>query len=294
MSTLERAQAQAKVGAASVSGGPSARKDGPQDGRRRAPPPPTRRPPAHPPPARPQAAQAFLDKSDGRDKLLATVQYAAMFLAAGAPGDARRVQASVAAARKVFRVARPLEALAPLLHAPGLNAAKPLWLELLGKLKPALMALYFAGDHVVWAQQAGLLDKSRAGAVARAQRASLYCWVGGSLCTIVAEAAELAALTRRRAGEGEAEFAARQAAAAGEVRRRTTALVHALVQALLAVGLLELRPWKPRTVGALGVAASALNCYMLWPAAAPKGASAAPKAAVPAPAAPTPPRAKEL
>ncbi len=263
--------------------------------RRRAPPPPppaAARSPTRPP--APQAAQAFLDKSDGRDKLLATVQYAAMFLAAGAHGDARRVQASVAAARKVFRVARPLEALAPLLHAPEINAAKPLWLELLGKLKPALMALYFAGDHVVWAQQAGLLDKSRAGAVARAQRASLYGWFGGSLCTIAAEAAELAALTRRRAGEGEAEFAARQAAAAGEVRWRTTALVHALVQALLAVGLLELRAWKPRTVGALGVAASALNCYMLWPAAAPKGAAAAPKAAVPTPAAPAPPRAKEL
>lgn len=37
-------------------------------------------------------------------------------------------------------------------------------------------------------------------------------------------------------------------------------------QALLAVGLLELRPWKPRTVGILGIVASALNCYMLFPA----------------------------
>lgn len=38
------------------------------------------------------------------------------------------------------------------------------------------------------------------------------------------------------------------------------------LQALLAVGLLELRPWKPRTVGMLGIIASALNCYMLFPA----------------------------
>lgn len=37
-------------------------------------------------------------------------------------------------------------------------------------------------------------------------------------------------------------------------------------QALLAMGLLQLRPWKPRTVGALGVIASAMNCYMLFPA----------------------------
>lgn len=34
------------------------------------------------------------------------------------------------------------------------------------------------------------------------------------------------------------------------------------VQALLAVGLLQLRPWRPRAVGALGVVASAINCYM--------------------------------
>lgn len=33
-------------------------------------------------------------------------------------------------------------------------------------------------------------------------------------------------------------------------------------QALLAVGLLQLRPLKPRTVGFLGVIASAVNCYM--------------------------------
>jgi len=29
------------------------------------------------------------------------------------------------------------------------------------------------------------------------------------------------------------------------------------------MGLLELRPWKPRTVGALGIIASIMNCYML-------------------------------
>jgi hypothetical protein len=38
------------------------------------------------------------------------------------------------------------------------------------------------------------------------------------------------------------------------------------VQALLAGGLLQLLPWKPRTVGALGVVASAMNCYLLLPA----------------------------
>ncbi len=38
------------------------------------------------------------------------------------------------------------------------------------------------------------------------------------------------------------------------------------LQAMLAVGLLQLRPWKPRFVGFLGTVASAINCYMLFPA----------------------------
>ena len=109
--------------------------------------------PPHPPrPAtrRLQLLQQFLDKSDGRDKLLAAVQvrgrgwardsataggccpanlrcraraplsthalplplppphsqYAAMFVAAGQPGNVKKVQASVATARKVFRIMR--------------------------------------------------------------------------------------------------------------------------------------------------------------------------------------------
>jgi hypothetical protein len=39
----------------------------------------------------------------------------------------------------------------------------------------------------------------------------------------------------------------------------------ASVQALLAVGLLQLRPIRPRVTAAFGIAASALNCYMLAP-----------------------------
>jgi hypothetical protein len=51
-----------------------------------------------------QGLTNFLDKSDGRDKLLATVQYVAMFISAGQPGDVKKIQASVTAARKVFRI----------------------------------------------------------------------------------------------------------------------------------------------------------------------------------------------
>jgi len=34
------------------------------------------------------------------------------------------------------------------------------------------------------------------------------------------------------------------------------------MQAALAMGLLELRPWSPRTVGAIGTLTSLMNCYM--------------------------------
>jgi hypothetical protein len=51
-------------------------------------------------------------------------------------------------------------------------------------------------------------------------------------------------------------------------------VVLAHVQALLAAGLLQTLPLKPRTTGLLGVIASAMNCYMLLPAY-PKPASKA-------------------
>ena len=162
-----------------------------------------------------------------------------MFVSAGEAGDAKKVQTSVAAARKVFRIFRvsylcftvhtadhallmlkssllclpylhdvsqvylpvlpclqqksasdilccsqPLEAASPVLLNPALNPKKPLIIELINKvrmpaecklqhaqccnkdtlrticaclqLKSVLMAIYFAGDHVVWASQAGI------------------------------------------------------------------------------------------------------------------------------------------
>ena len=136
-----------------------------------------------------QATQGFLDKSDGRDKLLAAVQYAAMFISAGSPGEAKKVQASVAAARKVFRIMRPLESLTPLVYNPAINPNKPIIIELINKIKPVLMSIYFGGDHVVWASQAGLLTNKQV--AQKAQKASLYGWFGGSLCTIIGEMYEI-------------------------------------------------------------------------------------------------------
>ncbi|KAL4440647.1 hypothetical protein ABPG77_000356 [Micractinium sp. CCAP 211/92] len=215
-----------------------------------------------------KALSGFLDKSDGRDKLLAAVQYAAMFVAAGQPGNVKKIQASVATARKVFRIMRPLEALGPLINTPGLaGGGRPLWIEALIKLKPLLMSLYFGADHIVWVQQAGLMDNK--GLTNRAQKASLYGWFGGSLCTIVLELYELAAVAARRPNESSEDYSARMAKAKPELNKRILTLVHACFQArqgaALAMGLLELRPWKPRTVGALGIIASVMNCYMLYP-----------------------------
>lgn len=209
--------------------------------------------------------QQFLDKSDGRDKLLAAVQYAAMFVAAGQPGDVKKVQASVATARKVFRIMRPLEVLNPLLQQPGwAGGGRPLWVEVLIKLKPLLMSIYFGADHIVWLQQAGLMNNK--GLTDRAQKASLYGWFGGSLSTILLELYELAALAARRPNETAEEYNMRLDKSRPEINRRLLTLVHACLQAALAMGLLELRPWSPRTVGAIGTLTSLMNCYMLYPA----------------------------
>ena len=207
-----------------------------------------------------------------------------MFVSAGEPGNAKKVQGSVAAARKVFRVFRPLESATPVILNPRLDASKgPAYKDALAKLKSLLMALYFAGDHVVWASQAGLTTNKKV--VDKWQKISLYSWCGGSVITIIQECEEIGALASTRgAGEPLADWRRRQAAAAAEIDRRLLTLVHAVTQALLAVGLLQLRPWKPRTVGVIGVVASAINCYMLLPAL-PAKAPAKGKAPAAAPAA---------
>jgi hypothetical protein len=186
-----------------------------------------------------------------------------MFLSAGQPGNIKKLQGNVAAARKVFRVLRPLESLAPIINNPSINPNKPLAIEILAKLKPILMAIYFGGDHVVWASQAGFYTNKFG--VNRAQKTSLYGWFGGSLCTIAIELYELSNLVLRKEGESEEEFAEREAKCHDEINKRLLTLIHACFQAALAMGLLELRPWKPRTVGMLGIVASAMNCYILYP-----------------------------
>ncbi|KAK9843073.1 hypothetical protein WJX74_006549 [Apatococcus lobatus] len=225
-------------------------------------------------PTRLKALNGFLAKSDGRDKLTATIQYACMFLSAGEPGNIKKVQTSVAAARKVFRILRPLENLVPVLTNPKLSPNKPVAVEVLIKLKSILMAIYFGADHVVWASQAGIYTDKES--IDRWQKVSLWTWFGGSVCGILTELNDVAALTAvPKEGETQEEWCARQMKTQGEVNTKLLTIFHGLTQAALAVGLLGLRPWSPRTVGAIGTLASAINCYMLFPAL-PSSKAAAP------------------
>lgn len=213
-----------------------------------------------------QSARTFLGKSDGKDKLLATLQYISMFVSAGSPGSAKKIQTSITAARKVFRICKPLESLAPLVLNPSLDWRKPPHIEILKKLKCVLMAIYFGGDHVVWMKQAGLIDSA-----VSFQKLSMYGWFGGSLCTIVTEIYELQAMVKRKYGETDVEYEKRQEKVQKELKEKSIVVIHAVFQALLALGLLGLlapegkRRWRPRTVGLFGIASSAINCYMMYP-----------------------------
>lgn len=71
--------------------------------------------------------------------------------------------------------AQPLEVLNPLLQSPGLNRNLPLWVNVLSKLKPLLMSVYFGADHVVWAQQVGVWNSPAAALAGGCSR-----WVGCS------------------------------------------------------------------------------------------------------------------
>lgn len=211
-----------------------------------------------------QVLNGFLAKADGKDKLTALIQYACMFLSAGEPGNIKKIQASVTAARKVFRVMRPLELIIPLINQPGFAGKDPKLLQAVNKLKALLMATYFGADHFVWAYQIGLISNKQLGE--RCQKISLYSWALGSILTAGVEGYQIATLqVVQKDGESDADYNKRVDEARKAINQRMLVLVHALVQAALASGLLQLVPLKPRTVGLLGVVASAMNCYFLLP-----------------------------
>eukprot|EP00892_Ulva_mutabilis_P006652 jgi/Ulvmu1/4359/UM002_0084.1 len=216
-------------------------------------------------------SNGLTSKADGKDKLLATLQYVLMFVSGGQPGVAKDLQIKVAAARKVFRIMKPMETLTPLLKEPYLPGRKPMHHELLPKIRSLFMAIYFTFDHAVWLGSVNIIkDKN---ILEKCQKASLWGWLLGSIATITLESVTLSdgsMAVKRMQGEDEQSWQQRRAELSAATHKRALTLVHAIIQALLATGLLQLRPFKPRLTASFGVAASVLNCYMLsppWPVA---------------------------
>ena len=115
-------------------------------------------------------------------------------------------------------------------------------------------------------KQAGLVVKD----ISRYQKASMVSWLSGSVCTIWIELEEMQANLKRKYGETDEAYAARQKKEKQAMQKKALVLVHAVCQALLALGLLSLlrkdarKRWNPRTVGVFGVLSSAINCWMMF------------------------------
>lgn len=221
-----------------------------------------------------QVSNGLTSKADGKDKLLATLQYVLMFLSGGQPGLAKDLQAKVAAARKVFRIMKPVETLTPLLKEPYLPGKKSLHQELLPKIRSVCMAAYFTFDHLVWLGSVNVIkDKAL---LERCQKASLWGWLLGSVSTIALESLSLSdgtMVVKRVPGEDDQAWQIRRAELSASTHKKMLVLIHAVTQALLAIGLLQIRPFKPRLTATFGVLASVLNCYMLsppWPSLKPQ------------------------
>merc|ERR1711933_574423 len=194
----------------------------------------------------------LLAKSDGRDKLCATIQYALMFIHAGQAGKVKKVQGNIASARKVFRVFKPVEVLTPMITDPwGTKAAKsddPKMMFLVKRAQMLLMALYFGGDHLVWAKSSGILEDAETANMAK--KVSMYSWFGGSVCKALVEMfepsklvsntnAKLKSLQDREGEEAEDERRETRAKADAMALKRTFTVCHAFVQATLALGLVD-------------------------------------------------------
>lgn len=188
-----------------------------------------------------------------------------MFASAGEQGKLQQIQTSVTKARKVFRLLKPLQQLTPVLVNEPYKLGWPWYF--VNRLKAVLMAVYFGFDHVVWASQAGIYNDKEG--LDKAKKISLYSWFGGSLCTIVEDLAVISDAIQKVEGleRGSEERKKAIEIAVRTIQSRRLTLLHATLQSLLALGLMEKSVFKgrKRLVGCLGLAASALNCYMLFP-----------------------------
>ena len=213
---------------------------------------------------------AMLSKTDARDKMLATLQYAAMIVG----GMKKESQTTVlfkalGGARRPFRFVKPLETLYPLLD----GVSGPPHIRALSKAKAMGMAFYYMADHVVWALSTGLLKNRKN--QENVQRMSWYGLLLGSASSAMIEMAHISRalleLSEKRKKkikmqaedgtdeeEEEEEDDDDDFTLKEELRTRCVALAHMSTQMLLCLGLLQVVPFKPRVTGTFGIITSAL------------------------------------
>ncbi|OAY62356.1 peroxisomal membrane protein 11C [Manihot esculenta] len=211
----------------------------------------------------------YLNKAEARDKICRAIQYGSKFLSDGQPGTAQNVDKSTSLARKVFRLLKFVNDLHALISP--VPQGTPLPLVLLGKSKNALLSTFLFLDQIVWLGRSGIYkNKERTELIGRI---SLYCWMGSSVCTTLAEIGELGRLSASmRKLEKELKNSDKYQneqyrAKLQNSNERSLALIKAAMDIVVAVGLLQLAPKKvtPRVTGAFGFTTSLISCYQLLP-----------------------------
>jgi len=226
----------------------------------------------------------YLSKAETRDKICRAIQYGSKFLSNGEPGTAQNVDKSTSLARKVFRLFKYVNELHALLTpAPKTT---PLPLILLGKSKNALVGTFLLLDQIVWAGRTGIYkNKERADLIGRI---SLFCFLGGNVCSTLIETSELCRLSmsikklekelkqiKNTSTVDQANLEEQRRLKLKQSNARLLSLAKASVDIVVAVGLLQLAPKKvtPRITGGFGFITSLISLYQLLPPAAKAKAS---------------------
>uniref|UniRef100_A0A5B6YXM9 Putative Peroxisomal membrane protein 11C n=1 Tax=Davidia involucrata TaxID=16924 RepID=A0A5B6YXM9_DAVIN len=195
----------------------------------------------------------YLNKAEARDKICRAIQYGSKFLSNGESGTAQNVDKSTSLARKVFRLFKFVNDLHALISPTPQGT--PLPLVLLGKSKNALLSTFLFLDQIVWLSRTGIYkNKERAELIGRI---SLFCWMGSSICTTLVELGELGRLSAsmkklekdlKNTNKYKNEQYRSKLQKSNE---RSLALIKAVMDIVVAVGLLQLAPKKvtPRVTG---------------------------------------------
>jgi len=226
----------------------------------------------------------YLSKAETRDKICRAIQYGSKFLSNGEPGTAQNVDKSTSLARKVFRLFKYVNELHALLTPPPKTT--PLPLILLGKSKNALVGTFLLLDQIVWAGRTGIYkNKERADLIGRI---SLFCFLGGNVCSTLIETSELCRLSmsikklekelkqiKNTSTFDQANLEEQRRLKLKQSNDRLLSLAKASADIVVAIGLLQLAPKKvtPRITGGFGFITSLISLYQLLPPAAKAKAS---------------------